>query len=153
MKSKIIKEDFGNLTKFIKGLESGLCVDVGIMGEKVQREENYMTNAEIGYIHEFGLGLPQRSFLRMPLQYKANQIVKDVVEAGALKKMAIGNVYGVMSDLGSACETAIAEAFDSGGFGTWPKDTPETMRRKKRKTILVETTQMADSITSKVVMP
>lgn len=150
-KQGIVSSDFKKLNKFIKsiGAASGLVVDVGIMGDKNAREDGSLTNAEIGAKHEFGLGLPKRSFLRMPLQLKSEAILK-MVAPNAKMKLANGDTEGVMVDIGIACESIISQAFQTGGFGNWPPDAPATMRMKTRKTILVETTQLADSITSVV---
>lgn len=147
MKPTFVKADFSKLDKFIKGLESRYAVDVGIFGArntKIERDEVGINNAELGFIHEFGRGVPVRSFLRMPLQVKSNQILKEVVEAGAVKKMSEGNMYGVLSDLGIACEKAIAEAFDSSGYGDWKPN-------KKGTTPLVDTGQLRRSVASAVV--
>jgi hypothetical protein len=146
MKSKVTY-DFSKLHKFIRGLESNLAVDVGIMGAKnksgqqtkIRRDGGGINNPTLGFIHEFGRGVPIRSFLRMPLTVKADGIIKDVVEAGALKKFAEGDVWGVMSDLGFACETAIGEAFDTAGFGDWGHS------------YLTDTGQLRRSIASQVV--
>lgn len=122
MKPELVKADFSKLNKFVKSLESGHAVDVGIFGArdtKKERDEGGITNPQLGFIHEFGRGVPMRSFLRMPILVKTNQILKQTVEAGALVKMAMGDMLGVLSDLGIACETAIGEAFDSAGFGDW----------------------------------
>jgi hypothetical protein len=143
MKPELVKYDVTKLNNLVKAFDSGYAVDVGIMGAKqtkIDRNQGTLTNPELGFIHEFGRGVPMRSFLRMPLHVKANQIIKDVVEAGALKKMAEGDVYGIMSDIGVACETAIGEAFDTSGFGDWGDSH------------LTDTGQLRRSIASKVVI-
>ena len=154
MKSKLVKFDMSKLNKLVKELGAGYAVDVGIMGAKntkIDREDTTLTNADIGYVHEFGHGVPMRSFLRMPLSVKSNQILKDVVQAGAVKKLAQGDVVGVLSDLGIACERAIGEAFATGGFGDWEPDDPRTIAAKGSSAILIDTHQLEQSIASQVV--
>lgn len=151
MKSKIVTMDFKKLNAFVKETLKGYYVDVGIMGKKVNREGGGQTNAEIGFIHEFGTSkIPKRSFLRMPLFTKTEQILEQVREAGALKKLGAGKVVEVLSDLGIACEAAIGDAFDSGGFGDWAENAPSTIRRKKSSSPLIDTGQLRRSIASVV---
>ena len=147
MKTEIVDYDMSKLNDLVKGLQSGYAVDVGIFGArktKINREGGGITNPELGYIHEMGLGVPMRSFLRMPIYAKSEQIIKQTVEAGAVVKLANGDVVGLLTDLGIACETAIGEAFDTGGFGDWKPN-------KKGTSILIDTGQLRRSIASAVV--
>jgi hypothetical protein len=56
-------------------------------------------------------------------------------------------------DLGIACEGAIQEAFDTGGFDDWPADAPSTIRRKGSSSPLIDTKQLRFSIASVVRKP
>ena len=85
-----------------KGLSAGQYVKVGVFGDhKAQRTEqktqwqkettgdhsDATTNPELAIIHEFGslsAHIPERSFLRMPVQEKR----ADILKFGASKKMA-----------------------------------------------------------------
>lgn len=153
MKSKIVKGDFSGLDRFAKLLSTNYSVRVGILGKKTNRQDSDgQSNADIGYIHEFGQpGIPRRSFLRMPLQYKSEQILKDVKDAGALKKIVKGNFLQVFSDLGIACVAAIHEAFETRGFNTWKQNAPLTVLLKGSSSPLIDTSQLQRSITYKVV--
>jgi hypothetical protein len=152
MKTELAEYDLSKLNKFVKELESGYAVDVGIFGAKktkIEREDEHggkstITNPELGYIHEMGIGVPMRSFLRMPLYLKSEEILKEVMKDGALQKLAAGDVVGVLSDLGLECEKAIAEAFETGGYGDWKPN-------KKGTTTLIDTGQLRRSIASQVV--
>lgn len=155
MKSKIIKSDFKNLDKFVKLLSTNYAVQVGILGKKTNREDSDgQTNADIGFIHEFGQpsnGIPRRSFIRMPLQYKSEEILKEVKDAGALKKIAKGDFLAVLSDLGIACVGAIHNAFETAGFGSWRPNSPVTRELKGSGSPLIDTRQLERSIGYKVV--
>lgn len=178
MKSEIIKSDFNKLDAFIKGLKSGMVVDVGILGNKTARADlkapvphgtpgairvkgrsyaavktQYQTNAEIGFRHEFGKGVPMRSFLRMPIFQYSEQILAGVKKAGALKKLAAGKMIQVLADIGIGCEAVILQAFESGGWGSWKANKPSTVRRKGSSQPLIDTGQLRRSIASAVVNP
>jgi len=53
--------------------------------------------------------------------------------------------------LGMLGEDVVEEAFNTGGFGQWPALAPETIRRKRSARILIETTQLRKSVSSRVV--
>lgn len=152
--SKIVTQDFKKLDKFVKALAvaDGYAVEVGILGNKTNRKGGGMTNADIGFLHEFGTAkMKRRSFLRMPLLMKTNQIIKDVMQAGALRLFAEGKIELILKYLGLACESVILDAFDSAGFGEWDPDKVATTKRKKGSTPLIDTGQLRRSITSRVV--
>lgn len=173
MESKIIKSDFNSLNTFIRSLNSGMVVNVGIFGNKTTRadlskpvphgtanairfgnrsyapDKGGITNAEVGFINEFGSNkrhIPARSFLRMPIFQKADQILAYVIKAGALKKLKEGKMIQVLADLGIACEAAIGQAFASGGWGSWAAN-------KRGGSPLVDTGQLRRSIASTVTNP
>lgn len=111
-----------------------------------------LNNAEIGAFHEFGTSkLPVRSFLRFPITTQLGKylIKTKAFDKGALKKiLAEGNMVTWLKKVGLVAETVIADAFDSGGFGQWK---PSNMSDKKNHQTLIETQQLRNSITSRVV--
>lgn len=155
MKSEIVKSDFNGLNEFIKGLQSGFVVDVGIMGNKAGRkDEKGLTNADVGFVHEFGTSkIPKRSFLRMPIFLHAEEILEQVKKAGALKKLAAGKMVEVLADIGIACEATILQAFASSGWGSWAANHPSTIKRKGSSSPLIDTGQLRRSISSHVTTP
>lgn len=171
MESKIIKSDFKKLNKFIAGLGQKYALKVGIFGDKtsrknVERRTYYSgktktvtgksdvpeTNAELGFLHEYGSytkRIPARSFLRMPLHQKTNQILEETSK-GAEKILAEGNMLLFMKRLGLACENAIQRAFASRGFGMWKPNSPVTIELKGSSAPLIDSAQLRRSIASKV---
>lgn len=153
MSGKVAKFDLGPLHKFVKSIGNKNFVRVGIFGDKNGRSQKGRTNAEIGAIHEYGsftpVIIPARSFLRMPLFKKKDEILK---EAG----QNAGNLFGegkhmqVLKNLGIACENAIQEAFASRGFGQWKPDAPSTIKRKRSSAPLIDTSQLRRAISSQV---
>lgn len=110
------------------------------------------TNATIGFRHEFGTStLPVRSFLRLPL---STQLQRYLAKSGTLSPTTLkavvksGNMVPWLQRVGVVAEAIVADAFDSGGFGTW---VPSNMDFKKNHQTLVETQQLRNSITSEVV--
>lgn len=160
MQSKIVKLDMSGLNNFARGIETGfaqLRVQVGIFGSKNLRkdpETKGMTNADVGFIHEFGgPKIPKRSFLRMPIFYKSEEILEYVKKAGALKKLQDGKSIEVLADIGIACEDVIQQAFASRGFGTWKANSPVTIKRKGSSMPLIDIGELKRSIASAVVRP
>lgn len=137
-----------------KALQGKYVTRVGILGEKASEihNETDKTNAEIGAIHELGLvaHIPERSFLRMPLETKLGQWIEnnlDIYEK-CLKK---GSMKQWFEAVGFAAEKIIDDAFATGGFGSWARLSPVTVAMKGgRLQILVDTGQLRSSITSAV---
>lgn len=141
------------LDKLIKAFGSELPqVKIGILGDGA-RSGSKQTNAEIGYRHENGIGVPKRSFLREPLENNLAQYLED---SGAFDAEVLadvikgGDVKPWMQKVGAVAEQVVADGFDSGGFGQWQALSPRTLANKKNKMILVETTQLRNSISSEV---
>lgn len=124
---------------------SRVTADVGVFNPR---------NAEIGFAHEFGVitrGLPERSFLRMPITAKLpGEIAKQSTDAWK-KLLQTKGLRGVMQVLGLMSEKSVQDAFDTGGFGQWPALKPSTVRNKGSTAILIDTAQLRQAVTSRVV--
>ena len=113
-----VKGDFSRLDKLISGLGKKAYVDIGILGDTNQTEEGGITTAGIGAVHEFGTddgSIPERSFIRMPLETGQEQIQKEV-ETKLQTLLEKGDIEGIMKLIGIAGEKRIQEAFESGEF-------------------------------------
>lgn len=133
---------------------------IGILGTSGHREAKpgeklAPTNAEIGAAHEFGSparGLPQRSFLRMPI---TDRLEKEMEASGALDKDTLasviekGSVLPWIKKVAVTAEGIVADAFASGGFGKWPAWKSSNYSNKAGQ-LLVDTQQLRNSITSEV---
>lgn len=153
-KSKITYDDTGlKQIKKLFGDKNIPSIKVGILGEGNSRDdEGGITNAGVGAVHELGLGVPVRSFLRAPLInhyseflkksgfFKKSEEIKASVESNGLKPL--------FEKMAVVAENVVDEAFNSGGFGEWK---PSDMSKKKNDQTLVETQQLRESITSEVV--
>lgn len=124
---------------------------VGILGQADTRSNAAQTNAMIGARHELGLGVPIRSFLRMPIE---TQLQKEIKASGLINKKTIlevlktGTLRPLVQKIAVIGERCVLLAFDSGGFGRWK---PSDMKYKKVHQTLIETQQLRNSITSEVV--
>lgn len=142
------EKNMEDLLRSLKDL-SNLRIKIGIFGSKNIRE-GQGSNAEIGAKHEFGEGVPPRSFLRMPLN---DYFPKFLEKSGALTKKTIEETIkeksflGFMKKVALIAESTVLGAFESGGFGQWK---PSNMEFKKVKQTLVETGQLRNSIVSEV---
>lgn len=149
----------------VKGLDSIIralkkkppVTRVGILGSDAARSSTSggLTNDEIGRAHEYGSfarGLPERSFLRMPVTEKLEIAMEN---SGALKETTIdkiikaGSVIPWMQKVAVLAHNIVLGAFDSGGYGKWPKWKNENYQSKTGK-ILMDTTQLRNSITYEV---
>jgi phage gpG-like protein len=155
--NSIVQGDFSKLEKLVKELGTDYYVDVGIIGENTETESG-LTIAGIGAVHEFGTDkagrgnstvIPERSFIRMPLNKKQGQIQKQV-EGRLERHLAKGDVKAVFKDIGIAAEGAIQEAFDTRGFGTWKENADSTVQKKGSDAPLIDDGTLRKSISSEV---
>lgn len=167
-----VKGDFRKLDEIVKGLTGDkFLVKIGILGRKagrrpvvhvqdkegntkprIKKGKASLTNAELGLVHELGSpsrGIPARSFLRMPLFLKQDDIIAEAAPL-AKEKMATGNLRGVLVVLGVTCENVIQDAFGSAGFGNWAPDSSATKARKGSAAPLIDSGQLRKAITSSV---
>ena len=138
-----------DLTKQIKiatthEVNIGIAQDIGQYpnGEKI---------VDVGRRHEFGIGVPRRSFLRMPFIVKQKTIDKAI--ATSWKKITDGKStalkeFGILGIIG---QNISKDAFASGGFGKWEKLKPATEKAKGSAEILLDTSKLVQSITNWVV--
>ena len=134
--------------------DNSLIVKVGIFSGRNARgsDKGPAGNAALGALHEFGSfskGIPARSFLRVPIMMKAAEIVKKA-SYDLRKRLAKGDKRAILQDLGLACEDAVGEAFETGGYGTWAPNKPSTAKRKGSDKPLIDSGQLRRSILSKV---
>ena len=146
----IIKADFKKLENFIKLLGSKRYIDIGILGQ--ESYENGISIAGIGAVMEFGSiskNIPARSFILMPIETKQKKIEKQIEPKFPLL-VTENSADKFLKQIGIACEGMIQSAFDTGGFGTWQKLSPKTIKSKGSDAILIDTGELRKSISSKV---
>lgn len=122
-------------------------VNIGI-AQDVGQYQNGEKIVDVGRKHEFGIGVPRRSFLRMPFIVKQKTIDKAI--ATSWKKIAEGKSqtikeFGIIGIVG---QNISKDAFATGGFGKWEKLKPATEKAKGSTEILLDTSKLVQSITN-----
>lgn len=155
-RSTEISFNLDGLEDIRKKLGDQYIARVGILGSDVARtddDDSGLTNSELGVIHEFGsetAGIPPRSFLRMPVEDHAREIMKSLDSEKVRSAVERGDAVTVFKILGMAAEGWCKLAFGSAGFGKWPALKAETIARKGSSAPLIDTGQLRRSITSDV---
>lgn len=137
-----------------QGLGKGPHVLVGILQGTTGRSGGAIDNVGIGTAHEFGLNVPERSFIRATIdkqQGEHRRLVRrlaDRVVTGKITQRQALEGFGlkVVSDIKATIVAKIP-----------PKLTDETLFRKRtagnpKQTPLIDTGQLINSISHKVVM-
>lgn len=148
------------LNQLIKALKvKPPVVRIGVLGTGARPAKNGQTNtptnAEIGAVHEFGAparGIPQRSFLRVPLSENLN---KELENSGLLDKDTLaeviksGTMLPWMKQVAVVAEGVVDDAFETSGSGKWPAWKNKNYHNQGGM-LLVDTGSLRDSITSEV---
>jgi hypothetical protein len=126
-----IDADFSKLEALIKDLHSEHFVDIGILGAANYKDG--ATIAGVGAVHEFGSingNIPERSFIRMPLEKSQGEIDKKIRDSHWLDMLIREKTGQIFRLIGIECVAAIQSSFDTRGFGTWQPITEQTVQRK-----------------------
>lgn len=148
-RSKVIDKDRG--WNAIKGrmefTKAKNHVAVGIQGEDALASHGESTNVEIGTKHEFGMGVPERSFVRATIDANLNAYRRlartlgtRMVDGGVNRSRALGL-------LGQKAEADIKNRIRA---RIDPPLAPVTIDRKGSSVPLIDTGQMINAITSEV---
>ena len=169
-KMSSLKVDWRPLLKLEREFSKSYITQVGVLGQYNSRstvvttkkgkrvatkEKSQETNASIGLTHEYGSisqGIPQRSFLRMPLWLKFPQKLATIHKAMMDElEYAKGSIKRFYVNIGILAEQIIQEAFATRGFGTWRENSKITKIRKRSDSPLIDSGQLRRSIHSRVV--
>lgn len=150
---KRIKERGRGLKPVAKIFSRDLVIKLGILGDKAQARhkgsEEGETVAEIMRKHEFGLGVPERSFIRAFIDENRDMIQKDV--RAVLKKAALSNgsftVEHGLKLLGTKYEGLIKGRISD---GIPPPNSDATIARKGSSKPLIDTGQGRAAISHEV---
>lgn len=144
-----VKLDIAKLNNIAKALENLPKAKVGILGGYAARDG--INNAEIGLRHEFGYGVPKRSFLRVPLIDNFQRKLDESGLDGAAVFEAASSEEGftpLIKEIGLVGEIVVAEGFRTEGYGKWQPHAPGYTNNTGM--VLVDTQQLRDSISSEV---
>ena len=145
------------LSQLLKALKSKNAphINVGIIS-KDGRTDGKSGNAEIGAAHEYGapaIGLPSRSFLRMPMRDHLQEEMDSMGLLGENELKAVvktGTIMPWLKQVSKIAKRTVLKAFDTEGWGTWAawKDPNYT---NNADMILTDTGQLRDSIDTEIV--
>ena len=144
--------DLSQLKEITKQIKIAITHEVNVgIAQDVGQYPNGEKIVDVGRRHEFGIGVPRRSFLRMPFIEKQNIIDKAI--ATSWKKITDGKStalkeFGILGIIG---QNISKDAFATGGFGKWEKLKPATVKAKGSAEILLDTSKLVQSITNWVV--
>lgn len=134
--------------KNLKDLQAK-AVKVGLPKEKSSSRvyDDGMTVIEVGAIHEYGAGVPRRSFLRTPFALKKKEI-NQVIDSQFVK--LLDNATTADKALGLVGVTAVnisRGAFTTKGYGTWVDISQETKDAKGSDQVLIDSGILRASLT------
>ena len=144
--------DLSQLREITKQMKIAITHEVNVgIAQDIGQYPNGEKVVDVGRRHEFGIGVPRRSFLRMPFIVKQKTIDKAI--ATSWKKITDGKStalkeFGILGIIG---QNISKDAFASGGFGKWKKLKPATEKAKGSDEILLDTSKLVQSITNWVV--
>ncbi len=139
------------LTKLISQLRQleKTTVQVGIFSDRATRRGGTsVDNPTLGTKHEFGVGVPIRSWLRMPLGSRFKARMDATGSAQYIETLTEDGPVAVAELVAAEAEGQIQDAFDSGGFGVWPKWRGNYQSATGR--ILDDTSQMRNAVSSRI---
>jgi len=140
-----------NTTAYLKNLEKAKrgYVAVGLPADEVGGTvyDDGQTVAQVGAQHEYGAGVPRRSFLRTPFDIKKDDLdraiakqFEDVFNRGKKAEQALGLI-------GTGAVNVVKGAFLTRGYGEWPDITDDTKEAKGSSQVLIDTGTLRNSIT------
>ena len=153
-KFKIIDRDMGykHLVKQVKKLSKKPRVEAGLVreqGEIPKSNSNSLTVAAVALFNEFGLKVPERSFLRSTFDEQNKKWVRNLTNQINAVLYRGADAKTLLQKLGIFMEKDIKKKIMSGDF---VPNAPRTIARKKSSKPLIDTSQMLTSIKNKVVM-
>ncbi len=125
-------------------------LQVGVFSSKSARKGAEATNAQIGFLMEFGVPtkqIPARSWLIMPIKRSINDVLDEVRKLKIAKKLKVS----LLKAIGVKFREKIQKAFETSGFGTWAPNAPSTVVKKGSSMPLIDTGQLRKSVSSRVV--
>ena len=161
--------NYKGLKKLVEEISKDNQIKVGLLsgagGSDIIKDHDGNLNQEFDYaglgaLMEYGSKdgkIPARSFLQMPLEEKASEIVEKVrmgMSKEEIKYYLENNIIDLKNFavvLGASCVDAIQEAFDTHGFNQWQPNAPYTIEKKGSSSPLIDTGALRSKIIAEVV--
>ena len=136
------------ITKQIK-IAKKTSVKIGL-GADVGHYSDGTSILEVGQKHEFGLGVPRRSFIRMPIEKEKDKI-NNALQSGYRNILQGQSAILQLNRLGLLAQNISKTSFKNQGYGQWQDISQQTKDAKGSSKILQDTGRLAQSITFWVV--
>jgi len=132
------------ITKQIK-IAKRSAVKVGLASDVGQYPDGTSV-LEVGTSHEYGLGVPRRSFIRMPMEKEKAKLNK-ALKSGFQSILKGGNTIHNLNKIGLVAQNISKTSFKNQGYGMWEDISDATKAKKKSTKILFDTGRLVQSIT------
>ena len=117
-------------------------VDVGVMAEHDLRSDDVM-NTFLAMVHEFGLGVPERSFIRSTVDEKRLVYMKFIKALAGKVALGVMTKKQALMLLGAKVEADMKRTIRA---GIDPPNSPSTIAAKGSSKPLIDTGQLVSSI-------
>lgn len=124
-------------------------VAVGIIDD-IKYPKNNASVAMVGAVHEYGVGLPARSFLQVPFAINEKEIEESITSnlVDALEgKKSIDNALGI---IGVVATNISKKAFTTNGYGTWAPLKQGTIDKKGSSQTMIDSGILRRAVTHEV---
>jgi len=132
-----------NISKQIR-LMKKTAVKVGLPTD-VGQYPNGQSILEVGQRHEFGLGVPRRSFIRVPFAKETPKIQKSIKD-GYKNIINGGDTIKNLNKLGIIGQNISRNSFKNQGYGEWKDIKESTKEAKGSSKILFDTGKLVQSV-------
>ena len=142
MARNVTDRDLG-LKAFIRQLEVARTVEVavGILEGSTNREGTSI--AYYGAVNEYGIDVPERSFMRSSFDENLSKIQNDMNQQAGLVITGQSTVKAALSAIGMKHTDRVKRKI---GSNIQPPNHPETIRRKKSSRTLIDNGDMINSV-------
>ena len=145
---KANKDLIAHITKEVKKAQK-TTLSVGIINAGTYEDGTPVT--AVAAMHEFGAGVPKRSFLKMPFEVKQKELKKAFTDGYNGVLMGKYTAKTAMSKVGLVAQGISKNAIKEQGYGNWKPLKEATVSAKGGKSkILFDTGRLVQSITYKV---
>lgn len=150
MSRDIIDNDavWRKITSDLRALE-GKSVDIGVIGSEAAKDHDGLTNVELAAKHEFGVGVPRRSFIAQG--WDANILMIEKFAGKVTDSVfSMGNYNVALNRLGLVMRQGVMDQFSKSGDPKWKENSQMTIAKKGSDKPLIDTGRLRQSVTFRI---
>ncbi len=152
MSAKVTDVDKGYtaMMRAMGSMSGAVTSKVGVFGAKASNThdaESGLSNGELAAIHEFGAGVPERSFVRAWVDLNKPAIQSQLKETATAVASGNFDIYAGMHRFGQWADLEVVKRITA---HIPPPNAPATIRRKGSNIPLIDTGKLLGSIDSAV---